>query len=111
MPIQLPNRDPASLDVALHLLERLADSITDSVGYAINNVELAMEGVDSLERVSQAKMLAHRGIQELRLFLLVANFLRPFMNPSQSSEVVATVTELMPSGRVCHGVWQSKHSS
>lgn len=85
MPTEPPNCDAASLDAMLNLLERLADSIANSVGYGINYVELAMEGAEHSQRLSQAKMLADRGIQELRLFLFLANFLRPFTNPSQGS--------------------------
>lgn len=69
-----------ALESILALQENLDHALTDSMGNAIGNVELAIEQVSrGRERLARAKSLCDRGMEQLKMLLLLTYGLRDFI--------------------------------
>jgi|SRR5690348_4550267 len=76
-----------ALESILALQENLADALTDSMGYAIGNVELAIEqGSRGHERLARAKSLCDLGMEQLRMLLFLTYGLREFIRVHRAAE-------------------------
>lgn len=69
-----------ALESILALQENLDHALTDSMGYAVGNVELAIEQVSrGRERLARAKSLCDRGMEQLKMLLFLTYGLRVFI--------------------------------
>jgi hypothetical protein len=86
MPKQLPHsrdwdRNGHAIETMLTLLANLADSLSNSMGSAICNIELAAKGGrHTVRHIRKAKKLSERGMAELKMLMLITNGLRDYLH-------------------------------